>query len=261
MILLSTPRLRVEITEPGQRPNDTCRFDRAGYISDVTLDGMVHFCSSEPRNLWHPCTGGRGLCCEFLADYSREVLPGAYFPKFGVGLFPRGDEPHIFYRRYENMQEFPVHVTASENQVFFETEAIPCRGIALKLKKTVSVHDNVLTMETEACNSGERPVSTREYCHNFLCINGMSLGPDYSIELPDLGDFGTDTQIDIYGNPCNWCGDGHGFTLSRSSAEVAYIHVDLSSLHETEYFTWIIRHKGDGAWVEGHDYFRPDGMD
>ncbi|MGT2910485.1 hypothetical protein ACVR1I_02080 [Streptococcus cameli] len=53
MILLSNERLRVEIAEPGERPNDTLRFDRAGFISDVTLDGDTHFGANEPMNLRH----------------------------------------------------------------------------------------------------------------------------------------------------------------------------------------------------------------
>ena len=38
-ILLRSDRLKVEIAEPGLFPNVTTRFDRAGFVTQVTLDG------------------------------------------------------------------------------------------------------------------------------------------------------------------------------------------------------------------------------
>lgn len=103
MILLENDRLRVEISEPGDNPNQTVRFDRAGFISDVTLDGAYHFGANEPSNLAHPSTGGRGFCCEYKANYSGEVEDGEYFPKLGVGLIRR-EGPYKFFGKYKDIQ-------------------------------------------------------------------------------------------------------------------------------------------------------------
>ena len=59
MLTLQNDRLRVEIAEPGEAPNTGFRFDRAGFIADVVLDGAHSFCTSEPLNLIHPSSGGR----------------------------------------------------------------------------------------------------------------------------------------------------------------------------------------------------------
>lgn len=67
-ISLSSDRLKVEIALPGQEPNTTNRFDRAGFITQVTLDGRYKFCTREPDNLAHPCSGGIGLCSEYQTD-------------------------------------------------------------------------------------------------------------------------------------------------------------------------------------------------
>ncbi len=260
MIILSSDRLRVELAQPGECPNDTFRFDRAGYISDIILDHSIHFCASEPRNLEHPCSGGRGLCCEFKADYSKEVSVDEYFPKLGIGLFPRGEKPYVFFMKYNNIQEFPVSIETTESSATFQTEPIPCLGIAMAEKKTISVEENMLIMETEVQNSGNRSISSGEYCHNFLSIDGMALGPDYSIELPNLPDFGMEPMKDMHGNPCNWRANAHGFAISEVSTDVSHIPVDLSALDMTDCFTWILKNKGVKAQVKGQDYFRPESM-
>jgi len=170
MIYLTSDRLRVEIALPGEAPNTTCRFDRAGFISEVVLDGSVRFAASEPRNMWHPCTGGRGFCNEFKADLTEDCPLGEEFPKLGVGLFPRKEGPHLFCSIYDTVREFPVSFRADENQVEFVTEPIPSRGYAMASRKRITVSGNEMVMEITAENVGEKPIETEEYCHNFIPI-------------------------------------------------------------------------------------------
>ncbi|MGQ7408281.1 hypothetical protein [Streptococcus suis] len=73
MIYLTNHRLRVEIAEPGERPNDTFRFDRAGFISNVILDGDTHFCANEPMNLRH-LSSGRTVCVVSFRVIFHKVL-------------------------------------------------------------------------------------------------------------------------------------------------------------------------------------------
>ena len=54
--------LTVELTSPGSAPNDNFRFDRTGYITEVVLKDGTRFAASEPRNLSHPSSNGRGFC-------------------------------------------------------------------------------------------------------------------------------------------------------------------------------------------------------
>ena len=80
-IILNSKRLKVEITEPGIVPNTTARFDRAGFISQVTLDNKYDFCTKEPDNLSHPCSGGVGLCNEYsLSNQLMKLLLVDSFP-------------------------------------------------------------------------------------------------------------------------------------------------------------------------------------
>ena len=89
MFYLKSYRLCVEITYPGQAPNTTYRFDRAGFITEVVLDGTHRFCATEPNNLSHPSSGGRGICNEYIFDVSGKASVGEHFPKLGVGLLKK----------------------------------------------------------------------------------------------------------------------------------------------------------------------------
>jgi len=213
MIRLKSDRLTVDIAEPGQKPNTTCRFERAGFVEEVTLDGEYRFCESEPHHLFHPCTGGRGLCNEFALDASSEAKTGEYFPKPGIGLFRKErDEPHRFFDFYKDVKEFPVAISArSDDSVTFTVEPIPCLGYALRHTKTVRVAGNALQFETTVQNVGERDFNAGEYCHNFLSVAGMALGPGYRLDIPSLKDMG-DAAVDGALRGC-----GHGFTFTGHS--------------------------------------------
>ena len=102
MLKISSARLEIKIPLPGESPNDTCRFDRSGFISSIVLDGKHSFCATEPTNLAHPSSGGVGLCNEFKFDIAcDEANIGEMFPKFGIGLFVKPDEkPFCFFQKY-----------------------------------------------------------------------------------------------------------------------------------------------------------------
>jgi hypothetical protein len=63
-------------------------------------------------------------------------------------------------------------------------EPIDCRGYAVRLTKTVSVHDNQLEIAYRLENVGTRLIDTHEYAHNFIGIDKQNLGPEYHLRLP-----------------------------------------------------------------------------
>lgn len=138
MLTLTTDRLRVEISEPGECPNNGFRFDRAAYISEVVLDSERHFCANEPKNLIHPSSSGRGLCCEYGADYSNNVSEGKFYPKLGVGLIKK-HAPYCFYEKYKDVEEFPIDILQTSNSIEFKTHAIECAGYAMNATKKLTI--------------------------------------------------------------------------------------------------------------------------
>lgn len=244
MITLTTDRLRVEIFEPGEWTNSGSRFDRAGFISEVVLDGNIHFCANEPKNLVHPCTGGRGLCCEYKADYSGEAEEGTYYPKFGVGLLKKRGT-YCFYEQYE-VVPFDVQVEQNAAEVIFYTKAKECLGYAAETVKKVSVNGNILTVEVTMKNTGKREIVTEEYCHNFLSIDGMAISPEYRLELPD---FGLNSQ-ELRNNrpyPCNYLADDTGISFKQPQIPVSVSNLSMDGYRGVRPFHWELYHSGAGA--------------
>ena len=256
MITLKSNCLRVDIAEPGEHPNDGVRFDRAGFITEVVLNNERQFCANEPKNLSHPSTGGRGLCCELMLDLSAGAAVGEQYPKFGVGLIRKEtDQPYVFYEKYE-IEHFPVEYTATDCTAEFKTAALPCMGYALTQRKKISVEGNRLMVECELENVGDKAVVLEEYCHNFLSIDGMAISPDYELDIPGLCDQGH--QPKKYrgnGHELNLIGNGCGFTFAKADPSVFEYPAQVAA--QSAPFGWKLSHKGAKAYVEGEESFVP----
>ncbi len=259
MIRLQSNRLKVEISEPMEGSNRGFRFDHAGFVSEVELDGLARFCASEPKNLRHPSTLGRGLCNEYKFDVSGEVGVGEWFPKFGVGLFRKWqDKNYHFDDTYPVTQLFPIHVSSNESEAVFVTEPVLCLGYALKAVKTIRVADNRLLMEIEATNAGDRPIlQMAEYCHNFISIDGMALGSDYQLDLPQCPDFGEERLFNSLQRKGSFRGRGRGVTFCEFTAVDTDLPVDIDTVDRSEPFTWTLRHLGARAQVFCEHGFAP----
>ena len=96
---------------------------------------------------------------------------GEKFPKFGVGILDKYEPlPYNFFKTYE-VSPFEIHTEIYPDKVVFLTEPRDCGGFALREKKTVSVKDNVLTVDYVEENVGCRDFEYSEYCHNFLTLD------------------------------------------------------------------------------------------
>lgn len=261
MITLQSDRMRVTIAEPGEPPADGCRFDHAGFITDVVLDGAVHFCANEPRNLRHPTSGGCGLCCEFNADLSGEAAVGEWYPKLGVGLLKKDGDGYVFYRRYKELIPFPTSVTATRQEARFVTSPLPALGYALETTRHIQLSGTTLLSKTSVQNLGERPVAISEYCHNFLSVDGMALSPDYHLLFPTLPCQSVGAVMDAFGQPCDYRAEEQGFTFAKHGAQGAWLHLDIGGVSGTLPFPWMLRHDGARAGVAGQAFFLPAKID
>ncbi len=258
MITLSSDRLRVEIAEPGVSPNNKTRFDRAGYISDVILDGGIYFAASEPRNLVHPCSGGRGFCNEFRFDASAEAAIGEYFPKLGVGLIRKEeDKKYIFHRAYKDVLPYPIEYSCTANQAVFVTSPIPCLGYAVRTTKTITVEGNSITTKITLENVGNKEITVNEFCHNFISIDGMAVGSDYELTSPRFPEIKKERLNNRRGFSGSMRGIGRGISFCEFTAIDTDYAVLGCDLEQTVPFTWRMIHKGARAYVEGEDYFIP----
>lgn len=258
MIRLNSSRLQVAIAQPGETPNTTTRFDRCGFITEVILDGAVYYCATEPKNLCHPTTGGRGMCSEIVFDVSEECPIGEYFPKFGVGLLKR-KEPgrYRIFHKFDDVKAFPVSFETTENSAHFYMDALPCMGYAVRLERHITLHENKITMVSRMTNVGEKPICAEDYCHNFFSIDGMALGSDYTLSMPGIADMGHGRLKNICGENGSLRGWGRGFTFAEMSAVASDYIISEQDIEKKNSFSWKLTHDGARASVEETDDFRP----
>lgn len=185
-IVLQSDRLTVGVARPGSVYSGT-RFDWTSFITQVKLDDAHTFCVPESLTPGQG-SGGAGLCSEFgieeVIGYD-EAQPGDSFPKLGIGLLMRPDEkPYDFFRPYEIITPFRIHVVTGPTQALFTVEPVDCRGYAVRLTKTITVEGAGLTIAYALENVGEKSIVTTEYVHNFMGIDGHAIGPDYRLRMP-----------------------------------------------------------------------------
>ena len=249
MYTLQSDRLRVDVSEPGVAPNVTTRFDRAGFVEEVVLDGIHRFCASEPRNLSHKSSGGRGICNEYKCGADAKARVGEYFLKPGVGLLLKEtDGPYNFANCYKTVP-FKIEVSHVENAILFVTPPDPCDGYALRQEKRLEVTGNRLDMRIKLSNEGEKDFIGEEYCHNFLTVNNMSLGPDYTLEFPAWSGRGEATRegrLRVEGNALT-------FTGPLERAEMFLIDAGEFTRKPGDAFEWIFQNRSEGAFVRARE--------
>lgn len=166
------------------------RFEAAGVVEQVCLDGTWRFCEPEQRIAGRVTCSGTGLCGEYVWDeLAGEAAPGEQFPKLGVGLLTQRPEggPYNMWRHYET-RPFPLSARFEADRAVFVQEPLPCLGVAARITKTVGLNGTCLYTETALENLGSRPLQLREYQHNFVSLNGEPVGPGYRLTLPMDGE-------------------------------------------------------------------------
>jgi hypothetical protein len=175
---LNSERLRVEIARPDEIRG--ARWNRGGFVTQVTLDDRHTFCGRESAG----GSDGVGLCGEFgitIPVGFDSARAGDWFPKPGIGLLRRRDDaPYDFMHPYE-VKPFPLRVEESPRSLRFISEALPCRGYAFRLEQTISIEANYVHFAYDLENTGEEPIETHEYRHNFLNLDGDGPGPKLSL--------------------------------------------------------------------------------
>jgi hypothetical protein len=253
-IMISSERLNVKIAVPHESPNESIRFDRAGFVTSVMLDSTHEFCTAEPPNLDYPCTGGIGLCSEITCHSTfDDAAVGERFAKFGVGLLKKPDnEPYVYHGSYD-CEPFEITWEAKADSAVFTTKPRACLGYALSERKSLSVAGNELSVQYEFKNTGEKDIIFNECCHNFVSLTRLPLGPGYHISMPSIGpQDGKEPLLKgtIYGS-------GSGFTFSGYCETAAMMTVEEKEIDKNLPFFWALTHSGGKLAISEHTSFVP----
>jgi hypothetical protein len=253
-IVLRSPRLTVEIAAPGSAYAGT-RFDWTGFVVQVTLDGEHTFCVPESLEPGQG-TGGIGLCGEFGNDKPigyDDAQPGDLFPKLGIGLLRRPDaDRYNFFAPHEIVQRFPIRVETTPDLARYVVDPLDCRGYAVRLTKTLGVHDDWLEIAYRLDNVGSKAIDTNEYCHNFLGIDQHSMGPEYLLRFP----YDVELQ-DLPYMPRQAILNVSGKVLTLDSTPERPFYCRPVGFFQTEEAQWELLHLPSGAGLREYDDFAP----
>ena len=186
-IFLETPELCAELL-PAGRCYRGARYDWTGIIAQVTLRNKHTFFSREVQADGSFGMGGRGMAGVFVWD-SDALYDAAGiaepFPMLGIGLVKKEDaQPFQFARPYEVISPYPRETTCGDGWCRIQTSPLPCRGIALRETKELSVSGPTLTIRMLLANCGENPIHAAEFNHNFFAFDGCPIGNDYQLTFP-----------------------------------------------------------------------------
>ena len=257
MYTLKTDRITVTVAEPNKECR-TCRFDRAGFVTAVKLDGKYDFLAQEDMLDGSPSSGGMGLCCEIQCDpMSENAKIGEQFPKFGVGNLTKEKEGAYFFMDSYPCEDYEVAVKEEADCLTFTTAPKELGGYAVSEVKKVAVKDNTLVLTTTLKNAGSKAITFDEYCHNFMSLNRKKVNPDYALEIPCLElPVGEIKTVDVA-----TCFHSDGKALSKSEESMVFA---LYAFEKTQMkpvsgaYGWTLTDTSNGLCVSETDDFHVD---
>lgn len=181
-MILENDRLLIDIDLPDEGYRNT-RFDWTGKIKRLIWAGI-------PLTTTETEAGesalGKGLYNEFCMDNPlgfEEAEIGEWCHKIGVGLLRKTSREYQFHTSYEVKPARFSH-QLNENELVIRCVGEVHQGFGYDLVKTIELLNDGLVIHYALVNTGEKPIDTTEYTHNFLAFNHLKIGPDYSLLLP-----------------------------------------------------------------------------
>jgi hypothetical protein len=196
-------RAKIYLPDAKQGFYRATRFDWSGVIFDLefaghhlyrpwfqgTDDTVRDFVYKGDSIIVGPNSAMSGPVEEFQKPIGYDAAkPGDTFLKVGVGILRRGDtDPYNFGKHFELVDGGTWTSRTTPTSVTFEqTIGNSQSNYGYLYTKTIRLvgKDAQLVIEHHLKNTGQTPISTVVYDHNFLTIDDKTIGSDYSVEVP-----------------------------------------------------------------------------
>jgi hypothetical protein len=161
------------------------RFDWTGKITSVKFKGIA-VSTSEKMDEDKKNQHGKGFYNEFGIEMPighDEIKAGEYFPKIGVGALKKEGQEYSFSKAYE-IEPADFKISIDTNKLIIECVSSSVNGYSYVLKKEIELLESSFVIRYYLHNTGEKTISTNEYCHNFLAINKELVGSQYILKFP-----------------------------------------------------------------------------
>jgi len=178
-LLLDADDLSLEIAPPGASDvHRATRFSPAAHLLQARYrDRSYLFRRGSPMEF---DIGERTLPPGFDG-----CAPGDAFVKIGVGLLERdSDAAYSFSHVYPVRLRPETTLTADRSRARFVQRLEPGdTPIGYELSVDVRLEGNKATLEYALENLGAEAFETEQYLHNFACLDGAPLSPDYTVAV------------------------------------------------------------------------------
>ena len=181
------------------------RYDWSGVVGQITYNGHTYFTKRASQMPHDPGNPGHGIGLVEEFDSANRVhiperfdaaKPGETFMKIGVGNLVKPDDgkPYHFAVPYVIADRGKWKVKSGKNWIEFTHELTDAYGYGYRYVKRLELRKGKpeLVMSHSLKNTGKKPFSTDQYCHNFFSIDRRETGPDTTVELFFPARFKTD---------------------------------------------------------------------
>ncbi|MDR1279789.1 MAG: hypothetical protein LBK99_03070 [Opitutaceae bacterium] len=188
--------IQARVMDPNHpdRFNRGVRFTPLAAVLDVSRDGVEYLYSPEKHD---PIHDHAGLAAEFdlcIPGGPPEHLPPGYeqagvgegFLKIGVGALKKGGKTYQFFQVPELLEAAKTVAEWSADAVFYRQEyrGAHTPGHAYRLEADLRLDGPGVVVEWRLFNTGRKPVTTRQYTHNFFRIADRDTGRGYVMSFP-----------------------------------------------------------------------------
>lgn len=163
------------------------RFDWSGVIPSLKYKGHEYFGEwyAEHDPIRHDAITGPVEAFDPI-DYD-SVSSGETFIKIGIGTIKKlNNDPYRFNAPFELVNTGVWKVIKKNDRVIFRHELNDGKGFSYIYTKTVRLLKGKpeLILKHNLKNTGEKPINTSVFNHNFFVIDKQTTGSDFTISLP-----------------------------------------------------------------------------
>jgi hypothetical protein len=177
------------------------RFDWSGLISRVDFGSHTFFCEfkeqqHDPFNHDDICGTAEEFGITSPPSYD-QAAAGEPFLKIGIGVLERPDSaPYSFARRYKIRQPGEWKILKERGRMQFTQNLVRPKGWGYEYTKTIELAGDapILRITRRLKNTGTETIDTDHYGHNFLRIDNVPAGTNYTLEFPFALRFGPDSK-------------------------------------------------------------------
>ncbi len=192
--VLTNGTMVVEVMEPNhpERYNRGTRFTPVAAVLSARLDGREFLFNPVEHN---PIEDHAGLASEFdlcIPDGPVEHLPSGYneaqvgegFTKIGIGVLRKQTRQYSLFQNCDVLSRADTAVSWDSDRALFRQKCGGVNGYAYELEAQLTVGTNSIAVKWTLRNTGLKPLTTRNYVHNFFRFEDQDVGPNYVLSFP-----------------------------------------------------------------------------